>query len=228
MERTDLWKLVLLFAIATLVYEIFPRLLPQDGGTVFDGSVVVFLQGHLSDPWLDWLFFVIYSAGYPLIVYGTAAYLLWKREFHECERYIKIFIVVQALGVLTWWLFPVIPPRMGVGEVRDIRAELGGFTESFNPYPYGAFPSLHVANALVGVFMLSPYGGRIRKTWVLLFVLLSFSTLYLGEHYWQDVVGGLFYGYAGCVLVAVAETVVRKRGTRDKARAVLRPWIART
>ena len=197
-------KLSLLLLLATLVYEFFPRLLPQDvAWSSFGGEVVIFLQRNLSSPLLDWAMFIIYSFVYMIIIYGTGGYLLWKRDFSRFARYLAVFLVVQFLGVITWILYPVAPPRVALkNNVREIRTELGGFTEIFNPYPYGAFPSLHVANAFTGVLFMRFYGRKEKTIWIFLFLAISFSTIYLGEHYWQDVVAGVFYSLAGYLSIA--------------------------
>jgi len=197
-------KLGILLVLATLTYELFPKLLPQDVvWSGFGGEVVIFLQHNISTPVLDWAMFVIYSVGYVIIIYGTGGYLLWRRDYDRFACYLTVFFVVQSLGVFTWAVYPVAPPRIALeNEVRDIRSELGQFTESFNPYPYGAFPSLHVANALTGVLFMRDYGKKEKWTWIFIFLIMSFSTVYLGEHYWEDVAGGIFYSLIGYSSVA--------------------------
>jgi len=202
-------KLGVLLVLATLTYELFPKLLSQNvAWSSFGGEAVIFLQHNISTPVLDWLMFLIYSVGYIIIIYGTGGYLLWKRDYPRFARYLSVFFIVQTLGVITWALHPVAPPRMVLeNDVRDIRSELGGFTEKFNPYPYGAFPSLHVANALTGVLFMRFYGRKEKVIWLFIFLTMSFSTVYLGEHYWQDVAGGVLYSLVGyCSVSAFSKT----------------------
>ena len=123
-------KLGVLLVLATLTYELFPKLLPQNvAWSSFGGEAVIFLQHNISTSALDWAMFVIYSVGYVIIIYGTGAYLLWKRDYSRFARYLAVFFIVQSLGVITWALYPVAPPRIALeNNVQDIRSELGEFT----------------------------------------------------------------------------------------------------
>lgn len=195
-------KLLLLLVIATLIYEAVPRILSLPANpNSFGGEEVLFLQNRLSSRHLDIFMLLVYSFGYIMMIYGTGLYIFLKGDTPKLKRYLAVFIFVQSISMLTWWLFPVAPPRMAVNGVRNIRQEMFGMSEIANPYPYGAFPSLHVANSLSAVLFVRLYGKRILTVWAIVFFLLTFSTVYLGEHYWQDVVGGVGYSLAGYLAV---------------------------
>jgi len=206
-------KLLLLLAIATAIYEIVPRMLPSPVNPhSFGGEDVLFLQDRLSSRYFDIFMLLVYSLGYIMMIYGTGIYIFLKRDAPRLERYLAVFIFVQSISMLTWWLFPVAPPRMAVNGVREVRREMFGISEVANPYPYGAFPSLHVANSLSATLFVRSYGRRIFAVWVIVFILLTFSTIYLGEHYWQDIVGGMGYSLAGYLAVKfLAKTNLGKK-----------------
>jgi len=76
-----------------------------------------------------------------------------------------------------------------------------GFTLGFDPYIYGAFPSLHAANGLTAALFVKRHGKKITTAWLCLWALTIFSMIYLGEHYWQDALAGCFYSIGPYILV---------------------------
>jgi membrane-associated phospholipid phosphatase len=61
----------------------------------------------------------------------------------------------------------------------------------FFPLDFNAFPSAHSAFVFAPVFFLK---GRIKKVWIIFAIILSISRIYLGEHYFSDVLFGLLIG----------------------------------
>ncbi len=207
MER---WmKLGLLLVLATLTYLVLPKLLP-DASTpsAFGGEEVLFLQRNLSSQAMDWFTVIVYTVGYIVVIYGTGGFLLWKRDYNRFTSFLLVFVLSQTLGVITWAIYPVGPPRLLVADVEPIRAQTLGFTLSFDPYIYGAFPSLHAANGLTAALFVRLHGKKITMAWLCLWALIIFSMIYLGEHYWQDALAGCFYSIGPYLLVT---RIVRKR-----------------
>ncbi|TDA36531.1 MAG: hypothetical protein DSO02_00255 [Hadesarchaea archaeon] len=156
-----------------------------------------------SNPVVDLLTVLIYAFGYSLVLLFAAGYMLWKGNVDRFAQYLAVLTVVHSLALLTWAVYPVAPPRIAYEEVRSPRLTLLPFTETFNPFPYGAFPSLHVADTLTVLLFLRFYKGRKwRFGWALFFILVVFSTLYLGEHYLADAVAGCMYSLAGYLFVS--------------------------
>jgi len=208
-----LYRLLLLLVMATVFYEVVPRLLPQpESPHAFGGEEVLFLQSRISSRAFDAAMVWIYSLVYVFMIYGTGICILLRRDVPRLERYVAVFVTVQAMAMLTWWLFPVAPPRMAVEGVRGIRESILGITETFNPYPWGAFPSLHVANSVSAVLFVRPYGRKVLSVWLAMLLLLAFSTLYLGEHYWQDLAAGTLYSLAGYAFI---DRLIKARKGRE-------------
>ncbi len=213
-----LYRLLLLLVMATVFYEVVPRLLPQpESPHAFGGEEVLFLQSRISSRAFDVAMVWIYSLAYVFMIYGTGIYILLRRDVPRLERYVMVFVIVQAMAMLTWWLFPVAPPRMAVEGVRGIRESILGVSETFNPYPWGAFPSLHVANSVSAVLIIRFYGRRTLAVWLAIFIPLAFSTVYLGEHYWQDLVGGVVYSVTGYLLAGRLAGVREKRSGETRS-----------
>lgn len=192
-----------LFALLTFFIDNLPRIFPTPlNPSSFGGSEVIFIQRNMSTQLLDYLCVVIYCVGYPLLMYGTAALLLWKKDIKLFNGYLWTFLFSQTLAVLTWLVYPVAPPRIAVSGVRNIRGEIFGFSESFNAFKYGAFPSMHAANCLTALLFVRKLKKKIWTTvWGLSWVVLMFSAVYLGEHYWQDLIAGCLYSLVSCFLI---------------------------
>jgi membrane-associated phospholipid phosphatase len=200
----DLLPPLALFLLLTLALDTLPRAFPAPSSPhSFGGEEVLFLQDHLSG-WLQDRFWVaVYSFGYLFLIYGTALLLLFLGDARSFREYFWVFLICQLLGFTAWLLFPVSPPRLALEEVRDIREELFGLTERANAFPWGAFPSLHAANGLLAFFFARRHGRKVSLVWGVSWVLLMFSTLYLGEHYWQDLAAGCLFALLSLSLFGV-------------------------
>jgi membrane-associated phospholipid phosphatase len=83
--------------------------------------------------------------------------------------------------------------------------------------PPNAFPSLHLATALLFLFFAE---GRVWRAWTFCFlVLTALATLSTGEHYMIDLVGGVVFG---CFAAAVAYRRFRVAGWNL---AIVIAWI---
>lgn len=197
-------KLGLTLALLVSILEFSPRLLPKPSSvTEFEATEVLFIQQHFSSPPLDLFMVLIYTFGYTLALLFAAGYILWRRDVGRFAQYLVALMITHFLALLTWAIYPVAPPRIAHEGVRSPRLTLLPFTEAFNPFPYGAFPSLHVADTLLVLLFLYSYGGRKwRLGWTIFFASMAFSTLYLGEHYLADILAGCAYSSAGYLLAS--------------------------
>lgn len=195
--------LPLLFFLAVLLFfDFVPRLFPRpETPNSFGGEEVLFLQRHLSNRFLDYFLVAVYSGGYSLLIYGAAMLLVFAGRLREFWLYLLVFSISQVLAQLTWLLFPVASPRLAVAGVRGVREEIFGLPERFNPFPWGAFPSMHVGNGLTSLLFVRRCGKRAELVWVFLLFVSAFSTLYLGEHYLIDLIAGCAYSLGPYTLV---------------------------
>jgi len=185
-----------------LFFDFAPRLFPRpETPNSLDGEEVLFLQRHLSNRPLDYFFVAFYSVGYSVSICGAAMLLVFTGRSRESWLYLLVFFISQVLAQLTWLLFPVAPPRLAVVGVRGVREEIFGLSERFNPFPWGAFPSMHVGNGLTALLFARRCGRRAELVWAFLLFVSAFSALYLGEHYLIDLIAGCAYSLGPYTLV---------------------------
>jgi membrane-associated phospholipid phosphatase len=169
------------------------------------------LQNLFFDPthlhWYDYLSSVLYSSFFvvPLVI----AFLFWLTDRPAFERYVIGMVGLFYMGYLTYLFFPAAPPWLAsqsgfihpaIVRVSDaISSHFYSFIalptvyRYFASNPVAAVPSLHAAYAvLTGLFLY-----RKNRGWFIPAFLygagVCVAVIYLGEHYFFDVVLGMLY-----------------------------------
>lgn len=233
------WKAFLVdwmpFVLLFLGYEFLRGFAGRTGIPAHYGEVIVvdrvlglgqlptlFLQGHLyrggGASALDivcTLFYFMHFA-YPL----TLGYIFWIRD-RDLFRRFAITLLAMSFGAFVFFLLvPVAPPWLASQDgylphvEKIISHTLPSATDviykSMTPNKVAAFPSLHAAFPLLGMLYGIRLFGRRAALPLGLWVLgVTFSIVYLGEHYLVDAVGG--YALAGAVFLLVESVSARRR-----------------
>lgn len=183
---------------------------------VLPGLETIFYGGDLSDTLaaspnvffdiLAWLPYGLAHFGAPFVVsiilflFGPPTYLA---TFHFTFGYMNV------VGVGTQILFPNAPPWYRrlyglakadysmhgcAGGLERIDKLLGTklYTTGFegSPMVFGAFPSLHSADAVMEALFMSYLFPRFTPCFILYVMWIWWSTMYLTHHYFVDLVGG--------------------------------------
>jgi membrane-associated phospholipid phosphatase len=159
------------------------------------------LQQYFRTPFLDYLGAFFYSLHFILPI--LFAFILWKYQSALFGRYTQTLVLGTYAALITFLLYPVAPPWFGVPGATRILFQLDGsmgvpfyrgIFDFFQSNPFAAFPSLHAMYP----WLISIYALKIKKTKALPVLIIPFgvwfSTVYLGEHYVVDVIGGVLYG----------------------------------
>jgi len=175
------------------------------------------LQHYLRTPILNFtgaFFYTIYF--FVPTAFGFVFWLKYRKEFW---KYTVSLAVLVYSSLVTFLAYPVAPPWLNTaltnkGLTRILSSSVDKslgvpayktLYDFMGPNLYAAFPSLHSALPwLVFLFAL-----KIWKRKALPIIVLPigtwFSAVYLGEHYFTDVLGGI--AYATIAFVAV-ETLI--------------------
>jgi hypothetical protein len=157
-----------------------------------------------------------YDNAHFAVTLGLLGLLWWKRaDLYRCLR--SSLVLVNLLGFLVFWLYPVAPPRMLAG-FTDVVAATGAIgswhTGSLASHAneLAAMPSLHIAWAgwcTVAVWQMTSRGW-LRAVALAYPFATTFAVLATGNHYVLDVL-------AGWLVLALAVALVRLTAPRREA-----------
>jgi membrane-associated phospholipid phosphatase len=187
---------------------------------MFGGQIpTLILQQGFRFPALDYIGAVFY--GIYFFVPTIFAFVLWKKSPKNYWKYIIAFGVLTYAALLTYLFYPVAPPwftyssafnpgysgpqvlRVLTGAV-DVNLGLPVYKTLFDflsPNIFAAFPSMHSAMPwLVFLFAFKEWKWKSLPV-AIIPVGTWFSAVYLGEHYFVDVLGGIVYATIAFVAV---------------------------
>lgn len=134
----------------------------------------------------------------------VSCYLLWlssivwiviKVEDRSFRAFIAACILTFAIGNTIFILFPTYVPRtffhgndLFTSLLRVIHGNWGR---------YDAFPSGHVYITTLLTLFFSRWYPRQKMLWLVVLVIISLSTLFTGQHYVLDVLGGYAVAFIG-------------------------------
>lgn len=185
-----------------------------DGRTRFDHTVTLDVHNWVTPQRTEivrlitnlgaaWFVFVIYAS--------IVLWLFWQRRFRTMIALSSIFILAELLNIGFKHLFarprPSIVPRMG---------EAGGYS----------FPSGHMMGAVMvfgtlSIVLMHELHGRIRYlppvVALLAVIAVGFSRIYLGVHYFTDVLGSVLVAGACLILVQLVVFLLDQPSPRASA-----------
>jgi membrane-associated phospholipid phosphatase len=163
-------------------------------------------------------FFYLYE------VFIAVGWLYFRRDGDRARRLAWAFLLVNAIGIVAWVLFPAAPPwyveTYGLGPPNlDAPASAAGaarfdalvgvsyFAEFYarSRNVFGAMPSLHVAYPTLVFIAFLPRRRALAALALGFALLVAFAAVYLEHHYVLDVIAGV----AAAVLAAFAAGLFR-------------------
>ncbi len=178
-------------------------------------SVLQSLLYHGSTvSWYDWVASAAYSAHYVLPV--ALGFSLWLKSRTLYWRFAASFLILFLAGFAAFYLYPAAPPWMAAEQLRiapidrvmvNTLSQLPATQpfalayQRFSPNLVAAMPSLHAASPMLLALICVRVWGR-KATPLLAYPILGgLAWVYLGEHYFVDVLAGWLLGIAAFVLV---------------------------
>ena len=183
----------------------------------FNPSITKILQDKFRSPFLDW-----FTSVFWFWIFGTSIFLMWficMFQGPEAFRYgIPIVTAVSASMFIQLFYPVVVPIRYGdFGKelpVKVIRLEtMGAYTDKINGLLYNGLPSNHLGMVVTGLWLClmvyshDPWTGWLifAVAFIILGLIFMFAVLYLGEHYWQDLVAAIV---VYLVVLTVVELII--------------------
>lgn len=126
---------------------------------------------------------------------GSVIWIIYKTDDHNYRTFIAACLFTFTFGVLIFIFVPtyVRPASLPGNDV--FTTVLRMIHETWGRYD--AFPSGHIyITALLALFFGRWYPRR-RLLWILILGIVSLSTLFTGQHYIADVLGGFAVAYSG-------------------------------
>lgn len=154
-----------------------------------------------------------YDNAHFVVTLGLLGWIWWKRaDIYRPLR--NSLVVVNLIGLIVFWCYPVAPPRMLQG-FSDVVARTGAFGSWHSgalasaANQFAAMPSLHIAWAVWCSLVLWRLSGArwVRALAILYPCLTGFAVLSTGNHYVLDVVAGLLTIGLAVMLVSLVSRV---------------------
>jgi membrane-associated phospholipid phosphatase len=181
------------------------------------------LQHYLTTPVLNFtgaFFYTIY-----FFVPTAFGFVVWLKYHQDFWKYTVSMAILVYSSLATFLAYPVAPPWLNTaltnqGLTRILSSSVDKslgvpayktLYDFLGPNLYAAFPSLHSALPwLVFLFSLKIWKQKALPVLVLP-VGTWFSAIYLGEHYFTDVLGGIAYATIAFVAVETLLPIISHR-----------------
>jgi len=134
-------------------------------------------------------------------VVGLALLWVYLRRHDAFARFRNAIISANLVGLVGYVLLPTAPPRM-FPSLGFIDHHTNGVVQLAGN-PYAAMPSLHAADALiVGVVLATLVRRPLWKiVWLLWPAWVWFAVMASGNHFWLDVLAGIFLAVVTLAIV---------------------------
>jgi membrane-associated phospholipid phosphatase len=164
-----------------------------------------FDRNHLH--WYDYFCTGIHWSYF--LVPHTVAVLTWYKKPDLFKHYLSAMTLLLGVGLAIYFLIPTNPPWMAPEAIDSSSAPIvyrimtnvaehigGGLYEAGykvigESNPRAAMPSIHMAITFLLVFPAFHFGRKWGYLALLYSACMGYSLMYLGEHYFVDVVAGM-------------------------------------
>jgi membrane-associated phospholipid phosphatase len=175
--KRSIWC-ALLFGIQALYFPLNRYL---QGGMEFKTP----LDGYIP-VWSIWVLPYALACWWWAIAYIWAA---WRMDEHMYEAFFLSSAVMQVSALTIFTLFPTFVVRQAL-PAGDWMTQLLGWVYTHD-YAYNAFPSGHVYITTLIALFWSRWFPKLRWLWAVTVIVVIFATLFTGQHYLPDPIGGL-------------------------------------
>ncbi len=156
---------------------------------MLDLDIVKGIQA-ISNPFFDWLFYVITLIGDQYFFIGVAVIIYWTINKKFAHRFALMFMVASLFSFVFKNIFKRQRPYTEIGVTVPFEYYTSGYS----------FPSGHATAAGVLGYVGLKAKQKTGYQWLQyiaigIMILVPFSRIYLGQHYLSDVLAGLMVGF---------------------------------
>lgn len=126
---------------------------------------------------------------------SSFAWIILKTEDRVFYSFIAACILTFGVAILIFIFFPTYV-KAATLEGTDVFTSLLHFIHD-DWGRYDAFPSGHIYITTLLALFFSRWYPRSKALWILILMIVSLSTLFTGQHYLLDVIGGYILAWAG-------------------------------
>ena len=130
-----------------------------------------------------------------ILWFSSMAWIILKIEDRLFRSFIAACMLTFAIGTITFIFFPTYVRPASLEGTDVFTFLLRVIHENWGRYD--AFPSGHVYITTLLSLFFSRWYPRWKWLWILILVIVSLSTLFTGQHYVLDVLGGYFVALVG-------------------------------
>jgi membrane-associated phospholipid phosphatase len=164
------------------------------------------VQSTFESPAVTAIASTFYSLHVPLIV--ATCLIVWYVKRPLFGKYVTVMIITTYAALMTFILMPTAPPwYAGVANnlyqtatSSALPQGLVSFMSLVEVDQFAAFPSLHGAYAIIFSYFMIKIDRRLALISLPITFGILFSTLYLGQHYLIDLIGGALYALIPCAI----------------------------
>jgi membrane-associated phospholipid phosphatase len=164
------------------------------------------LQSALNSTALTEVSTILYSLHVPLVF--VSSILLWYFNRLTFGKYATAISLTSFSALATFMLVPTSPPWYDGVAINLLQSSslpaLQGLVAPLNSLiqsdKFAAFPSLHAAYAFVFLYFILKIRRGLGLVALPITIGILFSTLYLGQHYLIDLIGGAVYALVPCLI----------------------------
>jgi membrane-associated phospholipid phosphatase len=139
-----------------------------------------------SIPLIPWTVF-IYITDY---VYLLSVLFLLKDE--KIDKFLYSFLLLATIHFVIFAFYPTVYPRSNWPlELNSISSYILHFVRLVDS-PHNCFPSAHISVCFLGVFFIRRLKKELFAIFLIWAILISISTLTTKQHYFLDIIGGIF------------------------------------
>ena len=181
-----------------------------------EGDLVVWVQETFRADWLDSVMTHFYISGFMFITYSSIFYVAYFDDRWMADRIALCIAWVYILSVPFYLFFNVRVTGFYIEDMDAIAYTLNPEIETWfrriDPFT-NCMPSLHIAVpfSIWLTFRKHDHDGRWKRfqNMTLIYILLTaFSIVYLGIHWFSDIIGGMMIGALTVKMVDKSNTAV--------------------